>query len=266
MGKTNVGRLAGKIALITGAASGQGKEVSKLFAREGATVILADLNEKLGKEVLLSIEQDGFNGMFVEADVSKESDVRNMFKLADEEYKRLDILYNNAGVGTSFTRHMAPTIYASIDDWNLVLKIDLTSIFLCCKYGIPLMLKNGRGSIINVSSINALVAMPLSAYAYTAAKGGTVSLTRVLAKEYGKKGIRVNCICPGPIDTPMLAPALEDEKIRRYLEEGNALARIGRPEEVAYAALFLASDEASYVTGHIMTVDGGWTAGWAPER
>ena len=260
MTMTTKGRLDGKIAVITGAASGQGRSASLLFASEGATVILTDWNEDQGRKVFTEVQEGNGKGMFLKADVSKERDVKDLFTLVGDKYNRLDVLYNNAGVGFSYG-HMSPLVTTTVDEWDTILGINLRSVFLCCRHGIPLM-KNG-GSIINVASINALIAVP-GADAYTASKGGIVSLTRILAREYGRKGIRVNCLCPGPIDTPMIRSALTDAKSKAYFEDAIALGRVGKPEEVAHVALFLASNDSSFVTGQMIAVDGGWTVGWVP--
>lgn len=263
MSGADTGRLGDKVAVITGAASGQGRAAALLFAAEGATMVLTDWNEDQGKRVLGEVEHAGGRASFVRADVSKEDDVRSLFKTVEERHGRLDVLYNNAGVGFSFGR-MSALAETSVEDWDTVMGINLRSIFLCCKYGIPLMLKSGRSSIINTASINALMAVP-GADAYTASKGGIVSLSRVLARQYGKRGLRVNCICPGPIETPMIGPVLKDPKWGTYLRSVTALGRVGKPEEIANLALFLASDESSYVTGQAIAADGGWSIGWVPD-
>lgn len=258
-----MGRLDGKVALITGAGSGQGQAAAILFAQENATLALVDWNEKEGTQTLREIENSAGQAFFLRADVSEEEEVQHIFTEIKERFGRLNVIYNNAGVGASFG-HMGSIEEASVEDWDLVVRINLRSIFLCCKHGIPLLLESGGGSIINTASINALVAVP-GGDAYTASKGGIVSLTRVLARNYGLKNIRVNCICPGPIDTPMIASRIAQPQYQERYRQTPALGRTGKPIEVAYLALFLASDESSYITGAIIPVDGGWTIGWTPR-
>lgn len=258
-----MGRLDGKIALITGAGSGQGRAAALLFAQEGAKLALVDWDEKGGADTLSALKDIGSKAFFHKADVSQEGEVKGMFQEIKERFGLLHVIYNNAGIGYSFG-HMGSIEETSSEDWDLVLQINLRSVFLCCKYGIPLLLQSGGGSIINTASINALVAVP-GADAYTASKGGIVSLTRVLARDYGLKNIRVNCICPGPIETPMIESRIHLPQYQARYQQATALGRIGKPIEVAYLALFLASDESSYITGAIIPVDGGWTIGWTPR-
>ena len=254
-------KLAGRVAVVTGGGSGQGKATCRLFAQEGASVVVADWNYESAQEVAASIADAGGRAVAVHVDVSREEDVMKMVDMTLNKFGRLDILFNNAGIGFSATHRykMASIVDTPEEDWDAILAINLKGVAMCCKHTIPIMVRQGRGSIINNASINALVAMP-GADAYTAAKGGVVALTRVLANDWGPKGVRVNCICPGPVDTPMIAPVLKDPQVREILETNCPLGRVASPDEIARVALFLASDDASYVNGVILPVDGGWTA------
>jgi len=193
--------------------------------------------------------------------VSREKDVAEMIRAAVDEFGTLDVLFNNAGVGYSAADRltMASVVDTPEEDWDTILAINLKGAAMGCKHAIPVMVENGSGAIVNNASINALVALS-GADAYTAAKGGIVALTRVLAVDWVAKGVRVNCICPGGVDTPMIAPAIADEQVLGFTQESTPLGRLARPEEIARVALFLASDEASYMNGAIVPVDGGWTA------
>jgi len=245
-------RLKGKTALITGATSGMGEAAAKLFASEGARVAVIGRNEAEGERVVKEI---GKESLFIKCDVSNEAQVKSMFDLVVKKWGKLDILYNNAGILVQ-----NPVTETSEDDFNKVINIDLKGVFFCCKHGIPVMSKGG--SIINTASIAGLKGLPNLA-AYTASKGGVIALTRQLAIEYSKS-IRVNCICPGTIYTPMVAKYLKfapakliaEARIKKMVPIG----RFGQAEEVAQLALFLASDESSYITGSIITIDGGLTA------
>jgi NAD(P)-dependent dehydrogenase (short-subunit alcohol dehydrogenase family) len=252
-------RLANKVACITGAGSGQGKASSVLFAGEGAKVLAADVNIAGVGDVVKTIRDRGGEATAMKVDVSREEQVADMIKKTVDTYGRIDILFNNAGVGYSSPYVNAPTVQTPVKDWDIIVGINMRSVFLGCKCVIPYMEKQGGGVIINNSSINGLVAMS-GADAYTATKGGVIALTRVLAVDWAPKNIRVNCICPGAIDTPMIAPALDLPGVRDYFTSNCPMGRIGKPEEIAYTALFLASDESSYITGVIIPVDGGWTA------
>jgi NAD(P)-dependent dehydrogenase (short-subunit alcohol dehydrogenase family) len=253
-------RLEEKVVIITGAGSGQGKAAAKLFANEGASVIIAEWNEENGKQVEEEIIAAGKQALFIQTDVSNE---KNIIALVDEvmsRYGKIDVVFNNAGVGFSSASKykMGRLTETPLQDWNQILTINLNGVYLLSKYVLPLMQKQNGGSIINNSSLNGVVGVP-GADAYTASKGAVVALTRVMAVDYGKYNIRVNCICPGAIDTPMIADALKIEAFSAAFSS-NPLRRVGKPEEIAGAALFLASDESSYVTGIIMPVDGGYSA------
>lgn len=253
-------RLKDKVAIITGAGAGQGRAAARLFAREGAKVVIAEWKEELGRQVESEVRAAGHEAMFVETDVSREEDIVAMVQAAVKRFGKVDVLFNNAAIGYGAGFKIGSILDTPLADWNGILGINLNGVYLASRHVVPLMIQQKSGSIVNNSSMNALIGNIGTSDAYTAAKGGIVSLTRSMAADYGKFNIRVNCICPGPIDTPMLAPALViPEKVKHY-QEKTLLGRVGTAEEVAYVALFLASDEASYVTGAILPVDGGWTA------
>lgn len=252
-------RLEGKTAIITGAGSGQGKASALLFAEQGAKVVIAEWNEEAGKQVEKEIKDAGNEAMFFKTDISDEANVQQLVQAVKDEYGTIDILFNNAGIGFSSRSKytMASILDTPLNDWNSILGINLNGTFLMSKYVIPVMIEQGKGSVINNSSLNGIIGVT-GADAYTASKGGVVSLTRVMAADYGKHNIRVNCICPGAINTPMISEVLDVPEIAKNFKAG-PLGRVGEPEEIAGAALFLASDEASYVTGVILPVDGGWS-------
>jgi len=249
-------RFEGKVAIVTGGASGQGEAACRLLAAEGAKVIVADWNEEGARRVAEEV-----GGLSIRTDVSREDDIIAMVALAETSFGRLDVLFNNAGVGHSETGRfkMASIVETPGDAWDQILAINLKGCAMGCKHAIPLMVKSGGGSIINNSSIMGIAAVP-GADAYSAAKGGIVSLTRILAVDWIAKGIRVNCICPGPVATGMTAPMMDTEEGRRSLIGLSPINRIASAEEVAKVAVFLASDDASYVNGVILPVDGGWSA------
>jgi len=253
-------RLKDKVAIITGAGSGQGKASAHLFAKEGAKVVIAEWNETNGKQVEQEIVQAGHEALFIQTDISNETNVTSLVEQVMDRYGKIDVLFNNAGIGFSSRSKykMAPLVETPLKDWNDILSINLNGAYLMSKHILPVMIKQQRGNIINNASLNGILGVT-GADAYTAAKGGVVALTRVMAVDYGKYNIRVNCICPGAIDTPMIADVLNESTVSKNYE-ANPLGRIGKPEEIAYAALFLASDESSYITGLIMPVDGGWSA------
>jgi NAD(P)-dependent dehydrogenase (short-subunit alcohol dehydrogenase family) len=252
-------RLKDKVAVITGGGSGIGRAASLIFAAEGAKVVVVDYQgvygRAVGQEVMDEIKARGGEAIYVETDLTVEDQVASMVRRAVEEYGRIDVLFNNASHGYSSPLTMTTLLDTPEEDWNEVIRNNLNSLFFCTKYCQPEMVKAGGGSIINTGSSNALVAVP-GADAYTAAKGGVVALTRILAITYAPD-IRVNCICPGAVRTPMIATMLE--MLEDYLTQNIPLKRVAEPEEIARAALFLASDEASYITGAVIPVDGGWT-------
>ena len=252
-------RLRDRIAIITGGASGQGRAASILFAREGARVVVADINQAGAEETADLVRTSGGEAIAVRADVASHADVEAMVALAIERFGAVHVLYNNAATGEGPDTVGGDILGFTEADWDRVVDVSLKSVFLGCRAALPHMRRVGGGSIINIASINALVGVA-NADHYTAAKGGVVSLTRVLAVRYARHGIRVNCICPGAVDTPMIAPALATEQGRAYIRRWVPLGRPARPEEIALVGLFLASDEASYVTGAILPVDGGVTA------
>jgi NAD(P)-dependent dehydrogenase (short-subunit alcohol dehydrogenase family) len=246
-----MGRLEGKVALITGAASGIGRESAILFAAEGAKVVVADYAMTQGEETLEKIKNAGGTAIFVKADVSKSSDIEAMIDATVKAFGRLDILFNNAGIQGArrgFTTDLTE------EEWDKVMDVNLKSVFRAAKLAIPVMLKQGGGTIINTASAQG-IGGSITGGAYCTSKAGVIMLTKVLAIEYGKSNIRVNCICPGVIETPMSSgyvPFLKTEAL--------AAGRPGQPREIAHAALFLASDESSYIHGAVIPVDGGWTA------
>jgi NAD(P)-dependent dehydrogenase (short-subunit alcohol dehydrogenase family) len=249
-------RLDGKVAMITGAAAGMGREASVLFAREGAKVAVVDLRPDGGEETVNKVRELGGKALFVKTDVSKSSDVQRAVKVTVEKYGKLNILYNNAAI---------PSDWGPITDWteenfDRVMAINAKGVWLGMKYAIPEISRAGGGSIINTSSTAALIAQRNSSI-YALSKGGVISLTRVAAVECAPLGIRVNCIAPGPIATQMLKDAFRDNpEALRHIETETPLGRLGEPHEVAQVALFLASDESSWITGQTIIVDGGIAA------
>ncbi|MEA2581309.1 MAG: hypothetical protein QOE83_2201 [Actinomycetota bacterium] len=256
-------RLHGKVALITGGASGMGRVASMLFAAEGADVVLTDLNDDVGEATAAEIADAGGRALYVHADVSREDEANSMVQAAVEGFGGLHILYNNAGV-------MLPAD-GSVDTteesvWDTTLAVNVKGVAFGCKYGVPAMLASGGGSIINVASFVAWLGAATSQTAYTASKGAVLAMTREIAVEYARKGIRCNALCPGPIETPLLMQLLSDEQKRQRRFVHIPMGRLGQAEELAKAALFLASDDSSFMTGASLIVDGGITAAYVtPE-
>ena len=256
-------QLEGKVALITGAASGIGRQSALLFAGEGAKVVVADIKDDAGEETVQMIRDAGGEAAFVHADVSKAADVQHMIAFAEERFGKLNVLFNNAGI---FHPRDVSVVDTEEEVWDLVININLKGVFLGCKYGIPALLRAGGGSIINTASFVALMGAAVSQIAYTASKGGVLALTREIAVEFARQNIRANALCPGPVQTPLLAELLSDPAKRQRRLVHIPMGRFARAEEIARAALFLASDASSYMTGAALVVDGGITAAYiTPE-
>jgi NAD(P)-dependent dehydrogenase (short-subunit alcohol dehydrogenase family) len=248
--------LEGKVAIVTGASSGIGRAAVELFAAEGAVVIAADVIDDAGRHLVDELAKQGSTCVYAHADVSKESDVAAVVHLALSQYGRLDVLFNNAGI----EGEQAPTAEATIDNWERVIDINLKGVFLGLKHGIQAMLRGGGGSIVNNASVAGLVGFA-GIPAYCASKGGVVQLTRTAALEYAAQGIRVNCLCPGVIDTPMVQRFTQaNPEMLGALTQMEPVGRLGRAREVAELALFLASDRSSFITGAVIPVDGGFVA------
>jgi 3-oxoacyl-[acyl-carrier protein] reductase len=250
-------KLANKIAIITGAGSGMGRIASLLFAQEGATIAAIDIDEKAAQETAQMIEAGGGKALAVKADVSKSADAQAMVAATVEKLGAPNILYNNAGIEGK----AASIVRLAEEDFDRVIAINLRGVWLGMKYTLPHMISNGGGAIVNTASIAGLVGLRNSS-AYRAAKAGVIALTRVAALENGRYNIRVNAICPGAIDTPMVSRIQGGGTMsERAINRISTLGRIGKPEEIAKMALFLASDDASFATGAPFVVDGGWTIG-----
>jgi len=250
-------RLRGKVALITGAGMGMGREASILFAEEGARVVVGDIDKAAAEETVALVAKAGGEALAVVGDVALEADVTRMVDEGARRFGALHVLYNNAGVlWKDRDRSVLETDGAQ---WDRVMAINLKSVFWVTKHGIPRLRASGGGSIILVGSVSALAGFTRAQDAYTAAKGGLISLNKSLAIQFARDGIRSNVIHPGIVETPLQAPYLTDE-LRAEFKTGIPLGRIGRPRDIAYAALFLASDESSFMTGAEMIIDGGFMA------
>jgi NAD(P)-dependent dehydrogenase (short-subunit alcohol dehydrogenase family) len=250
-------RLANKVALITGAGSGLGREMALLFAREGASVVVNDIDQEAGERTASEL---GGGAIFVAGDVSDDASVEYMFSEVRSAHGRLDVSVHNAGIMDP--RDEGPTV-TPLDVWDRVIAINLTGVFLCCRHAIPLMLDTeGTSSIINIASFVALMGAASPQIAYTASKGGVLSMTREIAVEYARQGIRANAICPGPIRTPLLEYLIADEDKRENRLNHIPAGRFGEPADIANAAVYLASDESDWVTATEFNVDGGITAAY----
>jgi NAD(P)-dependent dehydrogenase (short-subunit alcohol dehydrogenase family) len=255
-----MGRLDGKVAVITGAAGGMGREAAVLFSEEGASVCVADVSREAGESTAAACRE----AFFVEVDVADEASVQAMYAATVERYGGVDVLYNNAGISPADDASILDT---SVEAWDRVQAVNTKGVYLCCKHGIPRLLERGGGSVINVASFVALVGAATSQISYTASKGAVLAMSRELAVEFARRNVRVNALCPGPVETPLLLSIFGDdpaalERRRTHWPTG----RLATPREIVNAALFLASDESSYVTGTTFVVDGGLSAAYlTPE-
>jgi NAD(P)-dependent dehydrogenase (short-subunit alcohol dehydrogenase family) len=249
------GRLAGKVAIVTGAASGIGAASARVFAEEGAKVALADRNEQLLNEVTGEIVSNGGTAIAVPADVEDEASIANLIERTVSEFDGLHVMYANAGISGRFELESVTT-----EEFDRVIRVNLRGPFLCAKHAVPAILKSGGGSVIFTASELALVGSP-NASVYSASKAGLIGMARGLALDYAEAGVRFNCICPGAVDTPMLwgEEKGERDEVEADISSRMPLGRVGKPEEIAKSALYLASDDSSFVTGHALVVDGGWT-------
>jgi NAD(P)-dependent dehydrogenase (short-subunit alcohol dehydrogenase family) len=256
-------RLAGRVASITGAGSGMGREAALLFASEGACVLVSDINDEAGAATADAVGAAGGQAHFVATNVSDAAAVQHLYAAGEQVFGKVDILYNNAGIFDADDNSVTDTDESV---WNRVVDVDLKGVFLCCKYGIPALLRAGGGTIVNVASFVSWMGAATPQIAYTSAKGGVLSMTREIATEFARQGIRANALCPGPIETPLLRQLLADRQRRERRLVHIPMGRFGDPKEIARAALFLASDDSSYMTGASLLVDGGITAAYVtPE-
>ncbi len=252
-------RLANKVAIITGAASGMGQAAALLFAQEGASIVVSDVSVEAGERTVKLIQEVGGKAIFVRANVADEAEVKTMVASAVETFGRVDVLYNNAGI--------MPTDDGSVTDitevtWDRIMDVNIKSAFLCAKYVIPVMQQQQQGSIINVASFVAFMGCTVPQDAYTTSKGGMLALTKSLAVQYGPHGIRCNAICPGPIETPLLRALWTSEEARNLRLNRIPMGRFGEAKDIIYMALYLASDESSWTTGAWLVVDGGITSNY----
>ncbi|NER35283.1 MAG: SDR family oxidoreductase [Oscillatoria sp. SIO1A7] len=248
----------GKVALVTGASSGIGKATAISFARAGAKVVLASRGIAEGEKTARDIQEEGGEAIFVRTDVSKSADVETVVHKTLDTYGRLDCAFNNAAIfQKSSVGMVSPLTDWSEEDWNYIIDVNLKGMWLCLKYEIPAMIEQGSGAIVNTASVGAIVGV-VGSPAYSAAKGGIIALMKAAAIEYAKSGIRINAVSPGSIKTKMLDNVPAD--LLAQIQAGHPLGRIGKPEEIAEAVLWLCSDKASFVTGHNLIIDGGYTA------
>lgn len=248
-------RLKDKVAIITGAASGIGKATAKLFAEHGARVVVADIDSEGGEQTVAEIRVPENAARFIQTDVTVKTDTQNLVAQTVDIYGKLDILFNNAGIAMRL-----PVAELPEEDWHRCLNVNLNGVFLCAKAAIPAMQENGSGVIINMSSIYGIVGADVRA-AYVASKGAVTNLTRGMALDYAQDNIRVNCICPGFVETPLVAGVINTPDEYKKLADKHPMQRLGQPIEIAYGALYLASDESAFVTGIALPIDGGYTAG-----
>jgi NAD(P)-dependent dehydrogenase (short-subunit alcohol dehydrogenase family) len=253
-------RLADKVTIITGAGGGMGRVAARMFAAEGAKVVVAEYGEAAGRATADEIVGAGGEATFVQVDVSDDASAKAMVDHAVRTYGRVDVLYNNAGVMPEADHSVVDT---EVDVWDQVMAVNVRGVYLGCKHAIPAMEASGGGSIINVASFVAIVGCSVPQDAYTASKGAVLSLTRSLAVQFGPKGIRTNAICPGPVETPLLMDWLvKDEAAKQLRLARNPTGRFGKPEEIVHMAVYLASDESRWTNGASLVIDGGITVNY----
>jgi len=253
------GRLEGKVCVITGAGGGMGADAAVRFTEEGAKIVVADVDAGAAEKVAGEVD-----GLAVQVDVADESSVKAMYAAAAEHFGGIDVLYNNAGISPADD---ASVLETAVEAWDRVQAVNTKGVFLCCKHGIPHLQRRGGGSVINVASFVAIVGAATSQISYTASKGAVLSMTRELAVQFARENVRVNALCPGPVETPLLLSIFGDdpaalERRRTHWPTG----RLAKPREIVNGALFLASDESSYVTGSTFLVDGGLTAAYVTPQ
>jgi NAD(P)-dependent dehydrogenase (short-subunit alcohol dehydrogenase family) len=253
-------RLDGKVSIITGGGSGMGRVAAELFAKEGASVVVADFSEATGEAAVAAVRAAGGTASFVKVDVSNEDDARAMVQHAVATYGRVDTLYNNAGIMPEADHSVIDT---DVPTWDKVMAVNVRGVFLGCKHAIPRMLEQGSGSIINVASFVAILGCSVPQDAYTASKGAVLALTRSTAVQFAGRGVRSNSISPGPIETPLMTEwLLKDEAAKQLRLARNPTGRFGRPEEIVNAAIYLASDESRWTNGANFVIDGGITVNY----
>jgi NAD(P)-dependent dehydrogenase (short-subunit alcohol dehydrogenase family) len=256
-------RLDGKVCFVTGGASGMGRVAAAIFSREGARVAVADVNAEACEAAAAEARAaacGGADAFAIRCDVTRERDVRDAIAATVARYGRLDVLYNNAGIMMAEDRSVVDTEESV---WDRTLAVNLKGIYLCCKHGIPELIRAGGGSVINIASFVALVGCSVPQDAYTATKGAVIALTKSLAVQFGPQGVRSNAICPGPIETPLLTEwLLKDPEARRVRLARNPTGRFGRPEDIVNAGIYLASDESKWTNGAVLVIDGGITSNY----
>ncbi len=253
-------RLDGKVCFVTGGASGMGRVAAAMFCGEGALVAVADVNAEGREAAAAAARERGGDAFAVPCDVSRDDDVRTAIAATLARYGRLDVLYNNAGIMMAEDRSVVDT---EPWVWDQTLGVNLRGVYLCCRHGIPAMIRSGGGSVINIASFVALVGCSVPQDAYTASKGAVIALTKSLAVQFGPRGVRSNAICPGPIETPLLTEwLLKDEAAKQVRLARNPTGRFGRPEDIVSAGIYLASDESSWTNGAVLVVDGGITSNY----